>query len=49
MLLYRTSRKLSLTPTGELLRDRAIRLLADAELIESEASRRRSNHTASCA
>lgn len=37
MLLYRTSRKLSLTPTGELLRDRAIRLLADAELIESEA------------
>jgi DNA-binding transcriptional LysR family regulator len=38
MLLYRTSRKLSLTPTGELLRDRAIRLLADAELIESEAS-----------
>ncbi|AJK50810.1 LysR family transcriptional regulator [Burkholderia plantarii] len=38
MLLYRTSRKLSLTPTGELLRDRAIRLLADAETIESEAS-----------
>ncbi|MEW6341023.1 MAG: LysR family transcriptional regulator [Pseudomonadota bacterium] len=38
MLLYRTSRKLSLTPTGELLRDRAICLLADAELIESEAS-----------
>ncbi|NTY39797.1 LysR family transcriptional regulator [Burkholderia diffusa] len=38
MLLYRTSRKLSLTPTGELLRDRAIRLLADAEQIESEAS-----------
>ncbi|CAN0622321.1 Transcriptional regulator, LysR family [Burkholderia multivorans] len=38
MLLYRTSRKLSLTPTGEMLRDRAIRLLADAELIESEAS-----------
>ncbi|MGP8475188.1 MULTISPECIES: LysR family transcriptional regulator [Burkholderia] len=38
MLLYRTSRKLSLTPTGELLRDRAIRLLADAELIEGEAS-----------
>ncbi|HHL4083969.1 MULTISPECIES: LysR family transcriptional regulator [Burkholderia] len=38
MLLYRTSRKLSLTPTGELLRDRAIRLLADAELIESEAT-----------
>ncbi|CAB3763658.1 LysR family transcriptional regulator [Burkholderia sp. MSh2] len=38
MLLYRTSRKLSLTPTGELLRDRAIRLLADAELIEDEAS-----------
>ncbi|RQZ17069.1 LysR family transcriptional regulator [Burkholderia sp. Bp9031] len=38
MLLYRTSRKLALTPTGELLRDRAIRLLADAELIESEAS-----------
>ncbi len=38
MLLYRTSRKLSLTPTGELLRDRAILLLADAELIENEAS-----------
>lgn len=38
MLLYRTSRQLSLTPTGELLRDRAIRLLADAETIESEAS-----------
>ncbi|CAN0622176.1 Transcriptional regulator, LysR family [Burkholderia multivorans] len=38
LLLYRTSRKLSLTPTGEMLRDRAIRLLADAELIESEAS-----------
>lgn len=38
MLLYRTSRKISLTPTGELLRDRAIRLLADAELIESEAT-----------
>ncbi|MBR8210652.1 MULTISPECIES: LysR family transcriptional regulator [Burkholderia] len=38
MLLYRTSRKLSLTPTGELLCDRVIRLLADAELIESEAT-----------
>ncbi|ATF88991.1 MULTISPECIES: LysR family transcriptional regulator [Burkholderia] len=38
MLLYRTSRKLSLTPTGELLRDRAIQLLADAEMIENEAS-----------
>jgi DNA-binding transcriptional LysR family regulator len=38
MLLYRTSRKLSLTPTGELLRDRAMQLLADAELIETEAS-----------
>ncbi len=37
-LLYRTSRKLSLTPTGELLRDRAIQLLADAEHIETEAS-----------
>ncbi len=38
MLLYRTSRRMSLTPTGNLLRDRAIRLLADAELIENEAS-----------
>ncbi|CAG9272431.1 LysR family transcriptional regulator [Paraburkholderia unamae] len=38
MLFYRTSRKLSLTPTGELLRDRAIRLLADAETIEYDAS-----------
>jgi DNA-binding transcriptional LysR family regulator len=38
MLLYRTSRRLSLTPTGELLRDRAIQLLADAEHIENEAS-----------
>ncbi|WP_186267856.1 LysR family transcriptional regulator [Burkholderia gladioli] len=38
MLLYRTSRKLSLTPTGELLRDRAVQLLADAEMIENEAS-----------
>ncbi len=38
MLLYRTTRKLSLTPTGELLRDRAVQLLADAEVFESEAS-----------
>ncbi|GAB7538662.1 LysR family transcriptional regulator [Burkholderia sp. 22PA0106] len=38
MLLYRTSRKLSLTPTGELLSDRALQLLADAESIENEAS-----------
>lgn len=38
MLLYRTTRKLSLTPTGELLRERAIELLAGAEMFESEAS-----------
>lgn len=38
MLLYRTSRRVSLTPTGDLLRDRALRLLADAELIENEAT-----------
>lgn len=38
MLLYRTTRKLSLTPTGELLRERAMQLLADAEVFESEAS-----------
>ncbi|WP_085489356.1 LysR family transcriptional regulator [Paraburkholderia susongensis] len=38
MLLYRTTRKLSLTPTGEQLRERAMQLLADAEILESEAS-----------
>ncbi|KXU83496.1 LysR family transcriptional regulator [Paraburkholderia monticola] len=38
MLLYRTTRKLSLTPTGELLRNRAVQLLANAEVFESEAS-----------
>jgi DNA-binding transcriptional LysR family regulator len=38
MLLYRTTRKLSLTPTGELLRDRAVHLLTNAEVFESEAS-----------
>ncbi|MPW20769.1 LysR family transcriptional regulator [Paraburkholderia sp. CNPSo 3157] len=38
MLLYRTSRKLSLTPTGEILRERALRLLKDAETIECDAS-----------
>lgn len=38
MLLYRTTRKLSLTPTGESLRDRAIQLLVDAEIFESETS-----------
>lgn len=38
MLLYRTTRKLSLTPTGEQLRERAMQLLADAEVFESEAS-----------
>ncbi|MGW9764563.1 DNA-binding transcriptional LysR family regulator [Burkholderia sp. 140710050-1] len=37
-LLYRTPRKLSLTPTGEVLRDRTIKLLADAECIECDAS-----------
>ncbi|QBR02016.1 LysR family transcriptional regulator [Paraburkholderia pallida] len=38
MLLYRTTRKLSLTPTGELLRERVVELLANAEVFESEAS-----------
>ena len=38
MLLYRTTRSLSLTPTGESLRERALQLLADAEAFESEAS-----------
>ncbi|MEX3634089.1 LysR family transcriptional regulator [Paraburkholderia sp. BR14320] len=38
MLLYRTTRKLSLTATGESLRDRAIQLLTDAAIFESETS-----------
>jgi DNA-binding transcriptional LysR family regulator len=38
MLLYRTTRSLSLTPTGESLRERALQLLADAEAFETEAS-----------
>ncbi|QBR04199.1 LysR family transcriptional regulator [Paraburkholderia pallida] len=38
MLLYRTTRRLSLTPTGELLRERVVDLLANAEVFESEAS-----------
>ncbi|WP_042263193.1 LysR family transcriptional regulator [Paraburkholderia heleia] len=38
MLLYRTTRRLSLTPTGEQLRERAMQVLAAAEDFESEAS-----------
>lgn len=38
MLLYRTTRQLSLTPTGAALREQALALLAHAELFESEAS-----------